>query len=187
MNMLSRSLITLGLLTGCAGASEAPPPPSTTPASLGLVDPAPTPRPPPPPPEVRIGVPACGYGGSAPAASVFVDVDTAIALHHVTVSFRVTDLSDVPIAVSGEHSQVVISPVERGVLDFSTQGTTPFDGTLAPSTSTRLELFAGLRDDPAAPSPAPRLGGPMRLHVTVRADESTSTATCDTEQMWPSS
>ncbi len=196
MNVVSQSLISLGLLTiGCAGAGDAPPASvATTPASSVVapsVLPAPRPVPPPPPPAVRIAAPGCGYGGSAAGAAVFVDIDSDLALHHVTVSFALTTLDDTPVALSRpparDYGQLYVSPVERGVTDYGTQGLARFDGTVTPHAPIRLELFTGLRNDPAATSPAPPLGGSMRLHVTVSADEGTYTATCDTEQMWASS
>lgn len=194
MNVVSRCLISLGLLTvGCAGASDTPPTSVATAPPSTVVAPsvAPTPTPAPAPPAVRVAAPGCGYGGSAPGASVFVDIDSDLPLHHVTVAFALTTLDDTPVALSRpparDYGQLYVSPVERGVTDYGTQGLARFDGTVTPHTPIRLELFTGLRDDPAASSPAPRLGGSMRLHVTVSADEGTYTTMCDTEPMWASS
>jgi hypothetical protein len=193
MNVLSRSLISLGLLVGCAGARDTPPTSvAIAPASTVVAPPVePAPPPVPPPPEVRVAAPGCGYGGSAPGAALFVDIDSDLALHHVAVSFALTTLDDTPIALSRpparDYGQLYVSPVERGVTDYGTEGLARFDGTVTPHAPIRVELFTGLRNDPAAASPAPRLGGSMRLHVTVSADEGTYTTTCDTEPMWASS
>lgn len=183
------------LALGCAGTSEAPPASATTASAPA---PAPAPAAPPstgtasgpalPPPGVHVSAPACGYGGSAPAVSVFVDVTTDVPLTGVSLSFVLADGTDgSPAGVSRAPGSLVVSPIERGLLDFSTQGTTPFDGTIAAaSTPTRLEYFAGLGEAPGAPT-APSFGHPMRVDVTLHANEGTFTASCNTAEMWPSS
>lgn len=174
--------------TGCAGAGEAASPAAPAPAPSPAPAPAPAPGPGPvvPPPGVRVSAPACGYGGSAPAVAVFLDVATERPLTGVSVSFTLADpATGAPSGVSRAPETLVISPVTRGLLDFSTQGTLPFDGALAAGTTTRLEYFAGLGDDPSGAVLA--IGGPLRVNVVVHANEGVFTATCDTAQMWPSS
>ena len=184
-----RHVLPIALLifaTGCAGSGEAASP--AAPALAAAPSPAPAPGPGPvvPPPGVRVSAPACGYGGSAPAVAVFLDLQTERALTGVSVSFTLADpVTGAPSGVSRAPETLVISPVDRGLLDFSTQGTRPFDGALAAGTTTRLEYFAGLGDDPAGAVLA--MGGPLRVNVVVHANEGVFTATCDTAQMWPSS
>jgi hypothetical protein len=180
-------LLVLLVLVGCAGASDAPPastapPPAPPPTSTA-------PGPTLPAPGVRVSSPACGYGGSAPAVSVFVDVDTDIALTGVTLSFTLADsATGAPRGASRAPETLVVSPIERGLLDFSTQGTTPFDGTIAAGTRTRLMYFAGLGEDPSAAGlPPSAFGGPLRVNVVLRTNEGVFAATCDTAGMWPSS
>jgi hypothetical protein len=181
---LSLSLSLSLSLAACAGVSDPAPATSPTPAPA----PAPSPGPALPPPGTTVTAPACGYGGSAPAVSVFVDVTTSTPLTGVTLSFTLADPSTgAPVGRSRAPESLVVSPMERGVLDFSTQGTTPFDGTIPAATPTRLEYFAGLGEDPAHPTPPSAIGGPLRVDVTVHANEGTFTASCATAGMWPSS
>jgi hypothetical protein len=184
----TQSLLLAGLLamTGCAGASDSAPA-STAPAPV-LAPVSAAPGPTLPPPGVRVSSPACGYGGSAPAVSVFVDVDTDIALTGVMLSFTLTDpASGAPRGVSRAPESLAISPPDRSLLDFSTQGTTPFDGTIAAGTHTRLTYFAGLGEEPGAAIPPAAFGGPLHVNVVVHTNEGVFTAGCDTEGMWPSS
>lgn len=186
---MRRSIPFLGLLAlmGCAGASDASPA-STAPAPAPAPTSAAAPGPTLPAPGVRVSSPACGYGGSAPAVSVFVDVDTDIALTGVTLSFTLTDpATGAPRGVSRAPESLAVSPPDRTLLDFSTQGTTPFDGTIAAGTHTRLTYFAGLGEDPGAPTAPAAFGGALRVNVVVRTNEGVFAAHCDTASMWPSS
>jgi hypothetical protein len=132
---------------------------------------------------VRITTPACGYGGSSPAVAIFVDVETDVALSGVAFSLAIADpATHAVVGHSREPMQTVVSPVERGLLDFSTQGTTPFDGTLAAGARTRVQYWSGMDELP------PSLGGPIELHLTMTAAGGQQLeATCTTEEMWPSS
>lgn len=181
--------LSLVLALGCAGTSE----PTATAPVTGTTSPAPPTSAGPQPPvipasPVQLSAPACGYGGSAPAVSVFVDVLTDVALTDVRVSFTLTDpTTGASRGASRAPETLVISPMERGLTDFSTQGTLPFDGTLAAGTTTRLEYFAGLGEDPDGEATPGALGGPVRVNVTVATSLGIYWATCDTAQMWPSS
>lgn len=185
--MRTRSLLcALVVLWGCAGTSEpavAAPPPSSAPppgtAAPSTVVPARVSA-------VRVSAPACGYGGSAPAVSVFVDVETDVALSGVTLSFTLAD-SETGAArgASREPETLVIAPPEHALTDFSTQGALPFDGTLAAGTTTRLEYFAGLGDPPGGE--ATPFGGPLRVDVIVHTNQGDYAASCETATMWPSS
>jgi hypothetical protein len=171
-------------LTGCSGgATESTPPETATTAASPTAETPPQPAAPSASGPVRISAPACGYGGSAPAVAVFVDVETDVALHGVAFSFAIADPASHTVAGrSREPVTTVVSPVERGVLDFSTQGTTPFDGELAAGARTRLQYYAGIDALPSG------IGGPIEVQLRMTTAEGQSfEATCTTEQMWPSS
>ena len=172
----------------CAGASDSAPTPTTT-APSGTPRPSTAaPAPIVPHPAVQVSAPACGYGGSAPAVSVFIDVTTAVALSGVSVSFTLADLATgTPSGFSREPENLVVSPIDRGLLDFSTQGTSPFDGSLAAGSTTRLEYWAGLGIEVGSEAAPGFLSGPLRVNVVVHTNEGVYTTTCDTAQMWPSS
>jgi hypothetical protein len=116
---------------------------------------------------------------------VFLDVDTDIALTGVTASLALADgaSGDSRGVSSSYYESLTVSPPARGLLDFSSQGTLPFDGTLAAHTSTRLEYATGVADDPSQVLPS----GPLEMRVTLHANEGTFTATCATAEMLPSS
>lgn len=185
MNMRFHA-VPLGLLLalGCAGTHEA----ATTPEPAPTAPTSPDPGPAIPSPSVQVSAPACGYGGSAPAATVFVDVQTSVPLTGVRLSFTLADpTTGATRGASRAPETLVISPMERGLTDFSTQGTLPFDGTLAAGTTTRLEYFAGLGEDPRGEATPGAFGGPVRVDVVVETGAGIYTTRCDTAQMWPSS
>lgn len=182
MSRALRTALLALLTTACSGgAAETTPTSSLSPSPAPAPSPSPTPAPSRAP--VRITLPACGYGGSATAVAVFVDVETDVALHGVAFSFAIADpATHAALGHSREPIATVISPVERGLLDFSTQGTTPFDGELAPGARTRLQHYAGVDDLP------PGIGGPIEVQlVMTTTDGQRLEATCTTDQMWPSS
>ena len=116
------------------------------------------------------------------AVVVFLDVETDIALRGLSGSFVATDpATGTRIGASSEPRMLLLSPVERGLLDFSTSGTTPFGGDLEAGARTRLQFFSGL--DGAAPGM-----GPIEIAMTLTAaDGQHFDVTCTTEAMWPSS
>jgi hypothetical protein len=166
------ALCWMGALGACAGASEAPTATATPSHTAPTTNAS----------GVRVSAPACGYGGSAPAVSVFIDVDSSIPLTHVTASFTLGDVNGVARGGASEPSQLVVSPTERGLLDFSTQGTSPFDGSIPANAPTRLQYFAGLSANDVDVAPAP-----LRIDVVVRSDQGTYSASCALGDMWPSS
>ena len=88
-----RTLAALFALAGCGtGPSSAvvtPAPPPTVRTAAPSTAPTPPPASPGAPNgPLHITAPGCGYGGSAPAMTVFVDVSSDVALHGVTATFR---------------------------------------------------------------------------------------------------
>jgi len=161
----------------CAGASDGAPATTTTTTRSTATSASAAPT-----HEVRVSAPGCGYGGSATAVSIFIDVDSSIPLTHVTTSFTLADPSGANRGGALEPSQLVVSPIERGLLDFSTQGTAPFDGSIAAHVPTRLQYFAGASLDERSAD-----GAALHVDVVVRSDQGTYTASCPLGQMWPSS
>lgn len=131
---------------------------------------------------MRVSSPGCGYGGSATAASMFLDVEALADVHGVTARFELDDPATGALRGASEGEvMLLVSPEARGTLDFSTQGTTPWDGTLARGARVRLQVFGGVHE--VAP-----LTGPMRIVVTLVDDAGLRVeASCTTEEMWPSS
>jgi hypothetical protein len=172
------------LLTACAGGSTAS---SATPAPSSAA-PSPSIAPTANAPSVRVTAPSCAYGGSAPVATVFFDVDTDIALTGVTASLTLTDAGSGSSrgASSRGYESLTVSPPSRGLLDFSSQGTTPFDGTIAAHGSLRLAYATGIGEDPSSALATGPFGA-LEMHVTLHTNEGTFTATCATAEMLPSS
>jgi hypothetical protein len=131
--------------------------------------------------------PGCGYGGSMPAMTVFVDVTSDVALHGVTATFEARDpASGVRVGGPSGSVSLQVQPMAHGLLDFSTQGGTPFSGELAAGSRTRLQLFAGL--EPSSAATGPLSAGPFHVVVTLTAADGTAAAaTCTTPLMLPSS
>src|SRR4051794_34066803 len=110
---LARLLALVVTLSACVGTSEPPPAPPPTTAAAPTQTTS-TPGPSIPTSGVRVTAPACGYGGSAPAVTVFVDVVTGVALTGVHVSFTLSDpASGAPGGVSRGYESLAISPLER--------------------------------------------------------------------------
>ena len=173
---------------GCGGGSAAPPnPPPPTVTEPPPTEPAHPPAPTAPPSAtLHVTAPACGYGGSAPAVSAFLDVRADSALHGVTATFEVRRPgTTVRIAGPSGPVQLSVPASAHSLLDFSTQGSTPFGGDLTAGRDTRLQFFAGMPEGPAGEAT------PMdtiEIVVTLTAgDGTTATASCTTGSMWPSS
>lgn len=180
------------LLTACGAATDAAEPATAPETSAPAAPAAPASSavaPGPSLPTASVTAPSCGYGGSAPMVAVFLDVHAETALHDVGVTYTLSDAAGgAPFGgPTNGYASLVVVPPEHALTDYSTQGTTPFDGTVAAGTTTRLLYGAGVGDDPAAPMPPGALGGPLRVDVTVHAREGTFLASCTTEGMWPSS
>ncbi len=182
------------LLAACGAASDATAepttPPETTPAEGRTTAPvASEATAPPTVPAATATAVSCGYGGSAPMVAVFLDVHTEIALHDVSATYALSDVTGgAPLGGSTNgYSSLVVVPADHLLTDYSTQGTTPFDGTLAAGTTTRLLYGAGVGESPTGQTPLGALGGPLRVDVTVHAREGNFLASCTTEGMWPSS
>lgn len=183
------SRLLAAVFVGCSGAAGETPSSATPaepapaarlaePTPSGAVAPAPTPA----TPEVRVTAPACGYGGSATAVAVFLDVETDVPLTGLTGSLVASDpATGAIVGRSSAPAMLLVSPVERGVLDFSTAGTTPFGGDLAAGARTRLLFFSGLDGLP------PGFGSLAIAMTLTAADGRRVEATCTTEAMWPSS
>jgi hypothetical protein len=174
------TLAALLALSDCVSSAGTDPPVPTTTQTPE------TPRPTPPsaPAQaVRVTAPACGYGGSATAVAVFLDLETDVALSGVGASFEVVDpRTGTAIGRSAPDVTLLVSPEARGLLDFSTQGTTPFGGSLAAGSRTRLQIFAGLTGDTLP------LASGIEVRVALRDGSGrTWDAVCTTGEMWPSS
>lgn len=146
--------------------------------------PAPSPAPPGPGPTgpVRLVAPSCGYGGSATAVAIFVDVEADVALTGIHASAVANDPgTGARLGTSSEPSSLYAVPAAHSLADFSTSGTTAFDGTLDAGEHARLLFFAGLYDLASAT-------GPLELVLTLTADGGQSHEVhCTTDSMWPSS
>lgn len=153
-----------------APAAERPPPAPVLAATPGPAGP------------VRLSALACGYGGSVTAVSVFVDIETDVALDGLTGSVTARDPAapSAPPGVSREPTTLSLVPADHALTDFSSSGTTPFDGHLDAGAHARLLFFSGL-----APVP-----GFAALEMTIALTDASGTvhtATCTSEGMWPSS
>lgn len=177
-------LLVMLSLAGCSGgAAEGSSTTETATAPPTQPDPTPAPEPVAARPPIRITAPACGYGGSAPAVSVFVDVENDVALHGVTFAFGISSTgSDAIVGRSRDPMATAIVPPDHTLLDFSTQGTTPFDGELAAGARTRLLYWAGVDDVPSD------FGAAIDVHVTLStSDGQHLDVVCSTAEMLPSS
>lgn len=187
-------------LAGCSGATSETPatsttantapaeaapgsdPPSSASASAASASAAEPTSPSAATPAVRISAPACGYGGSATAVVVFLDVETDVPLRGLTANLVASDpRTGSRVGGSTEPRMLLLSPVERGLLDFSTSGTTPFSGALEAGARTRLQFFSGLDGTP------PTMGGIDIAMTLTAADGQRFDVACATEGMWPSS
>lgn len=132
--------------------------------------------------EVRVTAPACGYGGSATAVAVFLDVETDVPLTGLTGSLVASDpATGALVGRSRAPAMLLVSPVARGLRDFSTSGTTPFGGELEAGARTRLLFFSGLEGEASGV-------GSLAITMTLTASDGRRfEATCTTEGMWPSS
>lgn len=174
------------VLAACGAESGAAPAPQ--PAASQRPAPS-TEAAPPTVPAATVTALSCGYGGSAPMVAVFLDVHTEVALHDVTATYTLASAAGgAPFGGSTNgYSSLTVVPADHALTDYSTQGTTPFEGSLASGTTTRLLYGAGVDEDPASPMPAGALGGPLHIDVTLHAREGNFIASCTTEGMWPSS
>ncbi|MFO0685699.1 MAG: hypothetical protein U0234_26795 [Sandaracinus sp.] len=185
------SISTTLLLAACGAASDAAEPATAhETAPMATTAPASSGAPAGPSlPIASVTAPSCGYGGSAPMVAVFLDVHAETALHDVGVTYTLSDAAGgAPFGgPTNGYASLVVVPADHSLTDYSTQGTTPFDGTLAAGTTTRLLYGAGVGESPTGQTPLGALGGPLRVDVTVHAREGTFVASCTTEGMWPSS
>jgi hypothetical protein len=137
----------------------------------------------PPPRSVHLTAPACSYGGSVPVTNVLLDLDTDRPLTGVSASFALVDVaSGAPRGVSGAYYQALVRVSADHALVDGIAPDAAFDGSV-PAGTTRLHYAAGI--DPSGSTDP--VFGPLRVDVTIHANEGSFTASCATAELLPSS